>query len=122
MPVTIKTGSGETKLHIKEVLELQVCIYFCVAVFISVSYFLYFSRQKSNFCSYVFPSCQITEQAELVKEIFINNSRRPSLRSQNSGNGDGTYDFLIINVWLILRKMFYFVIETLKVLSRIQNP
>ena len=24
-------------------------IYFCVAVFISVSYFLYFSRQKSNF-------------------------------------------------------------------------
>ena len=97
-------------------------IYFCVAVFISVSYFLYFSRQKSNFRTYVFPSCQITEQAELVKEIFINNSRRPSLRSQNSGNGDGTYDFLIINFWLILRKMFYFVIETLKVLSRIQNP
>ena len=84
--------------------------------------FLYFSRQKSNFCTYVFPSCQITEQAELVKEIFINNSRRPSLRSQNSGNGDGTYDFLIIIFWLILRKMFYFVIETLKVLSRIQNP
>ena len=58
----------------------------------------------------------------MVKEIFINNSRRPSLRSQNSGNGDGMYDFLKSIFWLILRKKFYFVIETLKVLSRIQNP
>merc|ERR1719225_782757 len=33
-------------------------------------------------------SVRAAEQAELVKEIFINNSRRPSLRSQNSGNGD----------------------------------
>ena len=91
-------------------------IYFCVlsCFYFRFLFWYFFFSSKIQF-SYVFPSCQITEQAELVKEIFINNSRRPSLRSQNSGNGDGTYDFLLINFWLILRKMFYFVIETLKV-------